>query len=86
MAGTYRVCIQGVDVEMVKNTITRCFLGAGLFVALVGLAHGMAFRPSPPPVPMRFVRAASELAANAIVIEWVVPNVKSVGPSTGWSC
>jgi len=65
---------------MVKNTITRCFFGAGLFVSLVCVVHGMASRPIPPPVPMRFVRAASELAANAIVIEWVVPNVKSVGP------
>jgi len=27
---------------MVKNTITRSFMGAGLFLALVGLAHAMA--------------------------------------------
>lgn len=64
---------------MVKNAITRCPFGFGLLVVLVGSAQGMACRPVPPPVPMEFVRAASELAANAIVIEWVVPNVKSVG-------
>lgn len=62
-----------------KNAITRCPFGFGLLVVLVGSAPGMACRPVPPPVPMEFVRAASELAANAIVIEWVVPNVKSVG-------
>ncbi len=65
---------------MVKNIITRCFMGAGLFVALVGLAHVMASRPALPPVPMRFVRAASEPEVAAIAIEWLVPNVEAVGP------
>lgn len=64
---------------MVKYTITRSFLGAGLLFALAGLAHAMSSRPAPPPVPMKFVRAASEPESNAIAIEWVVPNVKSVG-------
>ncbi len=80
MERTHRNRIQGVAVEMVKNTITRCFMGASLFIALVGLAHAMASRPVPPPVPMKFVRAAAEPEVNDIAIEWVVPNVKAVGP------
>lgn len=77
---THRICIQGVVFEMVKNTITRYFFGAGLVVAMVGLAHGMASRPAPTPVPMKFVRAASEPEAAAIAIEWVVPRIDTVGP------
>ncbi len=65
---------------MVKNMICRAFLGSGLLFALAGHSRAMATRPVPPPVPMNFVRAASESEANAIAIEWVVPKVKSVGP------
>jgi hypothetical protein len=65
---------------MAKNMVVRCFMGAGIVVAWVGSAHAMASRPVPSPVPMNFVRAASEPEADAIVIEWVVPNVKAVGP------
>lgn len=64
---------------MVKNMICRAFLGSGLLFALAGHTHAMATRPVPPPVPMRFVRAASEPEANAIAIEWIVPHVETVG-------
>lgn len=51
-----------------------------LWLALAGMSEAMSPRPKPPPVPMQFVRAESEPESNAIAIEWIVPNVKAVGP------
>jgi len=62
-----------------KNQYCR-FATTCLWLALTGVGHGMASRALAPPVPIRFVRAASEPEATAIAIEWVVPETKSVGP------
>ena len=51
-----------------------------LLLSVVGSAIAMARRPVQPPVPMELVRAEVEPEAKAIAIEWVVPDVKAVGP------
>ena len=51
-----------------------------LWLVLAGVSHAMSPGPNPTPVPMRFVRAESEPEANAIAIEWLVPDADAVGP------
>ena len=50
-----------------------------LWILLAGVGWAMAPRPVPP-VPMQFVRAASDPETGAIIIELVVPRIESVGP------
>jgi hypothetical protein len=51
-----------------------------LLLSIAGNACAMAPLPVQPPVPMELVRAIQDPETNAIVIEWVVPDVKAVGP------
>lgn len=62
------------------NIRILCLLTTGVLLGLAGSTHAMAPRPTPPPVPMEFVRAAYEPDAGAIAIEWVIPRMNAVGP------
>jgi hypothetical protein len=65
---------------MVKHHPSRCWPSVVLLLAVAGLCGAMAPRPTPPPVPMTFVRAETDPETGAIAIEWIVPNATAVGP------
>jgi len=58
--------------------MSRWFLVTSLFLGLAGSGYSMS-RPPTEPVLMEFVRVVYEKDAGAIITEWIVPDIDTIG-------